>query len=314
MSVIADRVGPSYTDELEFDFANPDRFSLTGLVESPTVDLRFRTEEAGYFVQSCLGDPPCQANAPGAPVDAASVWALDPWTLEYNIAAGARNDYVDRIFYGSYAVGTAKVLIGQDGNPPGWVVYDIPFGFGDPPEPQYLWETINEVAQVALHNTPFSTIAEGAGNVAFTLLDVPCGLSGAAAAEAVRPYLQEQASELSDFILGDYKKNNDRLDVYYDRGDDGEPYLFFVAEGDLRDGEPYTYARPGFYRTSALEDKVSELAIPGLTDTSHEKLALVDGETVVYYEDDGGQVYRLRIERPVDSDDLRIHVARKVAG
>jgi hypothetical protein len=314
MSVVADRTGPTYEDELEFDFSDPERFALTGLVENPTVDLRFRTEEVGYFVQSCLGDPPCQANAPGAPVDASSVWSLNPWTLEYNVTAGARHDYEERIFYGSYAAGTAKVLIGQDGNPPGWVVYDIPFGFGDPPEPMYLWETILEVAQVALHATPFSVIPEGQANVAFTLFDVPCGLSGPDAAEAVRPYLQEQASELSDFILGDYKKNNDNLDVYYDVGENGEPYLFFVAEGDLRDGEPYSYARPGFFRTSALEDKASSTVVVGLSDTVHEKLAIPVGETVVYYEDDGGMVYRLRIERTAGEDELTAAIARKVDG
>lgn len=312
MSVVADRVGPTYDDELEFDFADPERFSLTGLVDSPTVDLRFRTEEVGYFVQSCLGEPPCQDNAPGSPVDAASVWALDPWTLEYNVTAGARNDYEDLMFYGSYAVGTAKVLIGQDGNPPGWVEYDIPFGLGNPPEQQYIWETINEVAQVALHSTPFSVIPEGQANVAFTLFDVPCGLSGPAAAEAVRPYLQEQASELSDFILGDYKKNNDHLDVYYTIGDNGDPYLFFVNESDLREGEPYTYARPGFYRTSALEDKVSESVVVGLSDTEHEKLLIPEGETTVYYEDDGGLVYRLRIERTAGDDVLKVGLASKV--
>jgi hypothetical protein len=314
MSVVADLQGPTYGDELEFDFADPERFALTGLVDSPTVDLRFRTSEVDYFVQSCLGDPPCQSNAPETPVDAASVWSVSKWMLEYNITAGAKNDYQDRIFYGSYAVGTAKVLIGQDGNPPGWIEYDIPFGIGSPPEPQYIWETILEVAQVALHNTPFSVIPEGEGNVAFTLFDVPCGLSGPDAAEAVRPYLQDQAAKLSDFILGDYKKNNDNLDVYYQRGEDGEPYLFFVTESDLRDGEPYTYAHPGFYRTSAIEsgDKVSRAVVVGLSDTTHEKLAIPEGETVVYYEDDGGELYRLRIERVAGTDELRVALARKV--
>jgi len=314
MSVIADRTGPGYDDELEFDFTDPEKFAITGLVESPTVDLRFRTLEVDWFVQSCTGDPPCQSNTPETPVDAASVWSLDPWMLEYNVTAAARADYAERIFYGSYALGTTKVLIGQDGNPPGWVEYDIPFDLGNPPLPQYLWETILEVAQVALHEPPYASIPEGNANVAFTLFDVPCGLSGPTAAEAVRPYLQEQASELSDFILGDYKKNNDRLDFYYARADDGQTYLWFVTEGDLKDGEPYTYARPGFYRTSALsqDDKLSDTVVVGVSDTTHEKLAIAEGETVVYYEDDGGNVFRVRIERSADDDTLDIGLARKV--
>ena len=58
---------------------------------------------------------------------------------------------------------------------------------------------------------------------------------------------------------------------------------------------------------------MSELEIPGLRDTVHEKLAVPAGdETTVYFADDGGLVYRLRIERDSGSDDLVVHIARKV--
>ncbi|MBC8072210.1 MAG: hypothetical protein IAG13_28070, partial [Deltaproteobacteria bacterium] len=311
ISVVADVTGPDFEDELEFHFDDPERFSLTGLVANPTVDLRFAGNEHPVFVPSCLGDPPCQDNEPGNPQGNLSVWGLDPWKLEYTVAAGARNDYLDRSFYGSYALGTTKVLIGQDGNPPGWVAYDVPFDVGNPPEPQYVWETILEVAQVALHATPYGNILEGDGNFAFTLFDVPVGITGAEAAEAVRPYLQEQSSLLSDFLLGDYKKNNDRVDFYWRRGDDGEPYLFFTSASDLVEGEPYAYASPGFFRQSDLtaDHRVSSTEIPGLRDTEHEKLAVPEGETVVYFADDGGLVYRARIVRDAGSDELEIHIA-----
>lgn len=315
ISVIADQTGPDYDDELEFDFEDPDRFSLTGLVANPTVDLRFAGAEHAAFVPSCLGDPPCQDNAPGSPQGSQSVWALDPWVLEFDVAAGARNDYLDRTFLGSYAFGTTEVAIGQDGNPPGWITYSVPFNVGDPPEPQYVWETILEVAQVALHSNPYASIPEGQGNVAFTLFDVEVGVSGPEAAEAVRPYLQEQSSELSDFLLGDYKKNNDHVDFYWRRADDGEPYLFFIAQSDLVEGEPYAYETPGFYRQSDLTaaHKVSETEVPGLRDTEHEKLYVPQGEeTVVYFQDDGGLVYKLRIVRDDGSDDLEVHLAQKV--
>jgi hypothetical protein len=75
------------------------------------------------------------------------------------------------------------------------------------------------------------------------------------------------------------------------------------------------HVRPaGFYRTSALEDgdKLSSTVVVGLSDTTHEKLAIAEGETVAYYEDDGGEVYRLRIERTAGNDELRVAVARKV--
>jgi hypothetical protein len=312
LSVIADETGPLYTDELEFDFSNPDSFALQGLVENPTVDLRFQAVEHTGFVPSCLGDPPCQANAPDSPQGGSSVWALDPWLLEYNVTAAARADYAARMFYGSYLFGTAKVLIGQDGNPPGWIEYDIPLNLGSPPDAQYVWETILEVAQVALHETPFASIGEGTANVAFTLFDVPVGITGSEAAEFVRPYLQEQASELSDFLLGDYKKNNDHVDFFYRRADDGEPYLFFVAEGDLKEGEPYTYANAGFFGSSALDDKLSDTQVFGLGDTAHEKLFVPEGETVVYFEDDGGQIYRARLVRDAGADEIEVHLSRRI--
>lgn len=312
ISVIADETGPSYDDELEFDFADPDAFSVTGLVDNPTVDLRFRSVEAPGFVPSCLGNPPCQTNAPGSPAAANSVWATDPWLLEYNVAGGARNDYLTRTFDGSYLFGTAHVKIGQDGNPPGWLVYEIPLNIGSPPDDQYVWETVLEVAQVALHHTPYATIPEGMADVAFTLQDVPVGVTGSEAAQAVRPYLQEQASDLSDFLLGDYRKNNDAVDFYWRRAEGGVPYLFFVTQDDVGPDAPYGYANPGFFRTSALADKLSATQIPGLADTSHEKLEIGVGETTIYFEDDGGQIFRARIVRSSDSDDLEIHLARKV--
>lgn len=314
ISVVADEIGPGYDDELEFHFEDPERFSLTGLVANPTVDLRFAGAEHPVFVPSCLGDPPCQDNAPGSPQGSTSVWALDPWVLEYDVAAGARNDYLNRTFLGSYALGTTEVAIGQAGNPPGWITYSVPFNVGNPPEPQYVWETILEVAQVALHDNPYASIVEGQGNVAFTLFGVEVGVTGAEAAEAVRPYLQEQSSELSDFLLGDYEKNNDYVDFYYRRAEDGVPYLFFIAPSDLADGEPYAYENPGFFRQSDLSEDHRESAkeIPGLRDTEHEKLEVPEGETVVYFADDGGLVYRLRIVRDAGSDDLEVFLAQKV--
>jgi hypothetical protein len=314
MSVIVDQTGPTYQDELEFDFTDPDKFELTGIVEDLTVDLRFRLQEYDEFVDSCLGDPPCQQNEPGNPVDASSVWALDPWTIEYNIAAAARNEYLTRVYEGSWLLGAAKILIGKNGDPPGWIVYDIPVDFGLSPEDQWLWETVLEVGQVALHDTPYSTFAEGTADVAFTVHEVHVGLTGSEAAEAVRPFLQEQSALLSDFLLGDFKKNNDHVDFYYARAIDSEPYVYFVLPEELRDGEPYTYARPGFYRSSTLDDddKISQTVIAGLVDTTHEKLRVPVGETVAYYEDDGGMVYRIRIERAEGSTDAKVAIAQRL--
>jgi hypothetical protein len=316
MTIVVDEIGPTYDDALEFDFLDPERFSLQGIQENLTVDLRFKLYEDSEFIWSCTGDPPCQANEPGNPVDGNSVWAVEPWLIEYNIAAAARNRYIDRVFYGSYALGGAKIYIGQDGNPPGWIQYETTWNLGSPPDDQWLWETVLEVGQVALHETPYATFPEGDANVGFTMRDVSVGISGAEAAEAVRPFLQDQSAALSDILLGDYKKHNDRLDFYYRRASNGELYLFFVAPSDLRDGEPYEYLRPGFFRTSSLlhDEKVSSKTVVGLVDTEHEKLHVPPGELVVYYEDDGGLVYRVRVHREEGASDATVGIAQGVRG
>jgi hypothetical protein len=228
------------------------------------------------------------------------------------VAAGARNDYVDRTFNGNYLFGLARVSLGQGGTPPGWIAYDVPLNLGNPPADQFVWETVLEVAQVALHQTPFASIAEGEANVAFTLDDVPVGLTGSEAAQKVRPYLEEQGSVLSDLLLGDYEKNNDAVDFYFCRAAGGTPFLFFVDEADMKDGEAYAYQHPGFFRSSTLEGKLSSADIPGLSDTSHEKLKIEEGETTFYFEDEHGTIYRARAVRAPGSDDLEIHLARQV--
>ncbi|MEM9452998.1 MAG: hypothetical protein AAGF11_02380 [Myxococcota bacterium] len=305
VTLVDDRVGPSFDDELEFDFEDPDRFALEGLVDDLAVDLRVGLAEYNGFVVSCVGDPPCQDNMPGSPVDESSVWALPEHTLEYVITSAAHRDYGDRMYFAIYVNSLAQVHIGQEGAPLGWLHYEVAGGLGDPPGDQYLWEVVLEVAQVALHQTPFETFPEGAANVAFTVRDVPVGLTGDEAIEAVKPYLQEQAGLLSDLLLGTYRENNDPVDFYYRRGDDGGRYLFFVAAEDLPTNVEYPYGDPGFFADAELTQKVSQLQFAGLRDESHEKVALSIGETILYFADDEAQVYRLRMVVS-DSDDTEI--------
>jgi hypothetical protein len=310
MSVVVDVTGPNFDDEVEFDFEDPEKFSIEGLVENPTIDMRFAVAEYDQFVGSCTGDP-CKTNLPDTPLNAASVWSRDPWLVEYTIAAGGHIKYQNRQFYVEYGLGLAKIGIGQDGNPGGWTVYDIFLDLGSPPEDQYIWETVNEVAQVRLHDNQFATFPEGSANVEFTLYDVPVGITGAEAAEAVRPALQEQRSELSDILLGDFKKNNGDLDFYYRRASNGAPYLFFVAAEDQRDDQTWEYQKPGFFSSSSLsaESKLSGKELPGLGDVLHEKYRLPDGETVVYAEGADGGTYRLRFVVGNDLTEIDVFVA-----
>jgi hypothetical protein len=307
VTVVDDATGPTFDDELEFDFEDPARFRLEGLVDDLRVDLRVRLEEHVGFVPSCVGDPPCQDNLPGAPESDASVWALQPWVLEHVVTAAAKTDYERRQWFAIYVNGLAQVQIGQEGNPTGWVHYEVANGLGDPPGDQYLWETVLEVAQVALHHTPWTDFAEGSASVAFTVRDIPVGLTGAEATAAVKPFLQEQAPLLSDLLLGDYREDNDAVDVLYRRADDGVAYLWFTGADELPAGVEYPYAQPGLFADPDLTTKLSVTEIDGVRDTSHEKLALEPGETVVYFADDEGQTYRLRAVMP-DGDDREIEV------
>lgn len=310
INTVVDNTGPTYADPLEFDFTDPAKFSMEGIVDQLQVDLRFAMPEDPTFVDTCLQDP-CQANLPGSPVGN-SVWARKPWTLEYVVAEAAKMQYQNREYEVTYLLGSAEIRIGKNGDPTGWVEYDVLLNLGNPPQDQYIWESIMEVAQVALHEPPDFSFPEGDANVAFTLEDVEVGLDGSEVEASVRPYLQDQASELADYLLGDYKKNNAPVEFYLRRADDGNTYLFFVAPEDLDDAAPYEYLRPGFFASAGMDDamKVSSTEIPGVGDTLHEKLRLTEGETVVYAEDDTGTRYRIRViaDGP-DDDEIQVFVA-----
>ncbi len=325
MSTVVDTIGPSYEDELEFDFEDPERFKITGVVEDPTVDMRFAVYEHPTFIDSCVDDDACKENLPENLDEVKmkwpnSAWALDPWLLEHMIVRGARYRYGERVFEKCYlGCFTAQVQIGPNddnpNNPPGWSVFDILFNLGDPPKDQFIWELINEVAQVALHTPPYGDIPEGMGNVAPTPSETPLGVSGSSISEAARPYLQEQASKLSDLILGDYWKNNDPVDFYYRREVDSTPYLFFVNPSDLAPGSAYNYPTPGFFSCPELsaECKLSTLEIDGAGDTTHEKLYLPEGKTEVYLADDSGAVYRARFDvLSPNAAEITVRVSKKL--
>jgi hypothetical protein len=306
IAVVSDTKGPTFDDVLEFDFESEQGFDIQGLTPEPTVDLRLKILEDPQFLPSCSGDPGCKGNLPGAPYNNSSVWAKPGWELERIIGAAARNVYKTRVFDKCYidVLGCkTRVAVGQDGDPPGWANFDILFNLGNPPKAQYLWELINEVAQVALHHFKNTNVPEGGANVAFTLEGVPVGLNADEIRKAVRPYLQDQSSELSKGLLGDYAKNNGAVDFFYQLGQDGERYLYFIAMGDPRPISDYKYKHPGFFDDEALSKKASDSAAGGSGDVAHEKLKLSTGDRTVYIEDDLGGLYRLRISTPAKATD-----------
>lgn len=314
VTIINDLVGPTFDDPAEFDFTDPERFSVTGLSPNPSVDLRFNVYEHPQFIQSCIGNDACVNNLPGNPVNPNGVWDIDPWLLEPQVSTAGISKYGDlehQQCYPNDFICTAEVLVGQSPFPAGYAEFKVWFDIGNPPENQYVWELLMEVAQVQFHNNGYVEIPEGEGNVSFTLQDIPVGITGAEASEAVRPYLQEQSSEIANYLLGDYKKNNGPVDFYFRRAEDGNPYLYFVAQEDLQEGKAYGWSKPGFFSSASMDaaSKVSSISIAGVADTSHEKWAPEPGNTRLYVQDDSGQAYRLTVTRPEASDGSVITVA-----
>lgn len=316
IALVVDTTGPSYDDVLEFDFNDPARFDVLGLVPAPRADLRMLLRENTSFIRTCTGDSPtCRNNLPSSPARG-YVWSNPRWQIESVVAGSAYYQYAERRgytrTYNLLVVPAAIVTMGANGNPPGWSTFQTLLRLGDPPPAQYIWETISEVAQVALHNYARTVLPEGGVNVAFTLHNVNVGLSADAIRSAMRPRLQAQRAELSRKLLGDYRKNNGAVDFYYRRGADGAPYVYFVAASDPLPGGSYPYERPGFYADPALTTKRSQSAPDSSGDGAHEKLALQKGETVAYAEDEGGAVYRLRFIVGADPREIDVFVSKKV--
>lgn len=280
---------------LRFDFDDPDDFAIEGLVDEPRANLRFRILEHPKFVPACVGEEGgCRENMPGDPVGVDTVWHLRPWELEYGVTLAALLAYDALAVRNCYvACAIAEVSIGQGDDPPGWARFGVPLNLG--PNNQYVWELISEVVQVGLHGPDERDRREGEANVAFTLTDVAVGITGAQAAEAVRPLLQRQAGAISDFLLGDFRRRSGPVDFVFKRASDTRPVLRFVAPMDLPEGTPYRWSVPGFFADAGLTQKVSATEIAGMADTEHEKWVVVPGETILFMADEAGRRWRLRV-------------------
>jgi hypothetical protein len=323
IALVVDTTGPTYDDVLEFDFTDPAKFDVKGLVQAPKVNLRMSLYENSAWVNSCIpsraSESQCKANLPNAPLST-FVWSKPRYQVEPIVAGAALAQYKNRSNYReTYVLGTAEVTVGYNGNPAGWSTYWTLFNIGSPPESQYVWELILEVAQKALHNFSGTTLNEGDANMMFTLYGIDVGLTANEIRAAMRPELQKQRAKLSDKLLGDYQKNNGAVDFYYRQGADSAAYLFFAAASDpLPDGS-YDYAKPGFFADEALANKVSSKDAGTSGDSAHEKLRLPEGETVVYASDETSSLFRLRFvvpkqdpAHPDPTREIQLYVSRKV--
>lgn len=316
---------------LKFDFNDTEKLQITGIAETPIVNMRFAMRELNGVVPSCTAVPSCKANLPASPVGSGTVWTLKPFLLEPIVTRAALLTYEQRT-YGRCFIGSSAppdpacnvgVGIGWLTEPLGWSVFasDIVIGGRPiiPPAPQFLWELLTEVAQVSVHNPSgdgSAEIDEGNAQPVYTLHNVGIGLTSAEIIAKLRPTLQSQAQTIAEIILGRYWVENDALDFYYSRGaPGGDPYLFFVTADDLRPDDQgsdmpraYGYAKPGFFKTPDLaeESKVSSKVVDGSPDTTHEKYKLSPGASTLYMQDDEGASYEVRFHVPENGDPVEI--------
>ncbi|WP_433930754.1 hypothetical protein AB3662_42215 [Sorangium cellulosum] len=311
---------------LRFDFNDEEKLQITGIAQNPTVDMRIELRELPTRVPSCIETPDCKANHPDMPVGTDTVWTVPPFLLESIVGTAAYLTYGDRpAFSGCYfrLSGTCRVGvdIGSGGEPLGWTVFNGNISTPPPrvPDPQFLWELLTEVAQVAIHDPTGEgspDIEEGDAQPVFALQGVSIGLTGEQVIAGLRETLQGQAKQIAEIILGRYWVNNDALDFFYSRSEPGgAPYLYFVAEGDLRPPDQgadapraYAYDKPGFFTSPDLDEgsKVSKKDLDGLADMTHEKYRLPPGDTTLYMQDDEAAVYEVRFHVPDTSDPVEI--------
>lgn len=335
ISTIVDDVGPTFDDVMEFDFYDPTRFKIIGLPAEPTVDMRFSLYETPENISVC-SDSSCKNHGPNNP-RAGYVWALDPWALEHILVNSAYHTHTSLRSTTEYkAIFTlATVYVGQGGDPAGWLRMDVS-GIaqsltGSPPPPQFIWESIMDIAEVVGHrnvkpNRPSPacpnlglneneyTICEGDFNPSFTLYDVPTGVTAETLAEASRDQMNAQRNVLSQKLWGGYEENNGCVDFYYVQ-ENGKYFLVETQEGDpLPQGCTVT-SNGGFFADEALSDKVSSTNLSGVHDTTHQKWELSAGDHVLYKKGHDGHIWRLGIHVPDPSqpkNEISILVSHKL--
>ncbi|WP_437907046.1 hypothetical protein WME95_03805 [Sorangium sp. So ce327] len=314
---------------LRFDFNDAEKLRITGVAESPIIDLRIALREVPSSVPSCTETPACHGNSPDAPVGDGTIWKASPFLLEPIVAKAAYLAYSDREFTSCYWRSSGEcalgVDIGQGDDPLGWTVFN--FDLSTPPDrpprvpnAQFLWELITEVAQVAVHDPTGDgdpEITEGDAQPVYALHGVGLGITAEDVTTGFRQALQSRAREIAENVVGRYWEKNAALDFFYSRSAPGAaPHLYFVAESDLRpsDQSPtvprdYTYRNPGFYRSPDLGEgnKVSAKEIDGVDDKIHEKFRLPPGETTtLFMQDDEAAIFEVHFHVPDEEDPVEI--------
>jgi hypothetical protein len=297
---------------LDFNVLTDD-FNVVGLVDEPTIDLRFVMNEAPTFTRagsSKTANP--DPAAPGFFRGNGESFAASPWTFEH-IAAEAGYRQLHRNFADTSYQRTLRYDTGsiKDADVTTWdrgfITITTAGNIGSPPAPLYVWDLLAETAQRRLHD---QGVQEGQGKLAFRIPALPVGLTADQLVDKLRPKLDEQEDKLSEQLAGKTGLASTAADVFYVPGVGGTPgWLVFRAEGDA--GSEYTYPHVGFYADAALTQKLSSAAaLPGVSAVAREQVAVSVGSTY-YAADDDGSVHAIEVlGLRTDGLDLRVkHLA-----
>ncbi len=280
---------------LDFNVLTDD-FSAVGLVDEPAIDLDFTLKESATNARAGTNRMAApDANDPGFYRGDGQGFALSPWLFE-NVAAEAgyrlfhRNymaaNYTKTDRYDAGSIKDAAVLNWDHG----WISITTAGGIGDPPPPLYVWDFLMEVGEARLHD---EGVAQGAGDMAFPLRQLPVGLTADQLVEKLRPKLHEQEDKLSELLVGSSGLAKSKADIYYAPAQAGNGALLFRLPDDTGGG--VSYAKPGFFADAQLTQKVSSTAAGfGSADTTHEKVEAKVG-AVYYAQDEDGMTYQLTI-------------------
>ncbi len=322
-----------------FDFSTPDWMEIKGLVDELVIDeMTMAIFENPAFVPGGTKKEP-------APLGDSPVWQLPGWQFERLIAEVAVLKAADIKRPDSCTIYSPEgevdmpleavlVCMGDNQNPDDgaepddWVSISVDdsviLGPDTPlPPPSYFWDVLLEVAQVRLHDPAGpgdAPLAEGAADIAFTLRDIPVGVSTANLEQQIRDNIQKNPAALAAIaeLLNDNTEG--AADFYYYVANPGNPeanrgdWLIFVEPDDIAEDtsgvpvRPYSYAHPGFYRDPELTDKASSrVALDG--DTSHEKVLLRPLD-VLYVEDDTGSRFKLTARSKPGRHEVALDITR----
>lgn len=295
-----------------FDFDDPDWLKMEGLVEGvPVIEsLSFRIVENPAFLPG--GRSPLPAGVGDSPV-----WKTPEWQLEHVVMGAAATAYKTSNATISYAQPGATDALFSATVKSGWADIYVKGNIGSPPPPSYLWDFLVEAAQVRLHD---GGIAEGKGDVEFTLTNVPVGTDTQSITDTIRANLRSDPSALLDVASRITDNSRGEADFYYYRPNIDNPpalqgdWLFFLAAADIPNddaGKPkraYEYASPGFYGDAELTKKLSSKD-PLDGDVTHEKLRIDTGD-VVYAQGSQTRVFKIRVGEKASQNRRTLTVTR----